>query len=343
MNEAVLTLAKEHGFDLAGVSPAQLNENAFDHYKGWVKAGRAGEMAYMERDPERRQSVNSIMPEAKSVISLAVNYYRPSRPGRKGDTGQIARYAYGRDYHKIMGKMLKRLSIALTEQFPDHQFRSYVDTGAVLEKSYAEQAGLGYTGKNTTLITPTHGSWVFLSEIITTLPLTPTPSEKDTCGHCRLCLDICPTGALVAPNELDSRKCISYLTIENRGPIPEELRPLIGDWLYGCDLCQEVCPKNSVAQKLSNDELVAKRIGGDTQELKEILELETKEQFDERYAGSPIRRAKREGLVRNACVVAANIGASSLLPQLQKLASEDESDLVREHANWAIRQLESKP
>lgn len=343
MSSSILQLAADHGFDLAGISPAALNESAFKHYEGWVQHGRAGSMTYMDRDPERRRGVTSIMPKAQSVICLATNYFKAGRPPRSGSDGQVARYAFGRDYHKIIGKKLKRLCADLRAQFPEHEFRSYVDTGPVLERSYAEQAGLGYIGKNTTLITQELGSYVFLSEILTTLPLEPTPvpaADQDTCGHCRLCLDICPTGALIGAGELDAKKCISYLTIENRGPIPVELRPLIGDWLYGCDLCQEICPKNNIAQDARDSELFAKRIGGDHHSLAAILKLRTKEQFDEHFAGSAMRRSKREGLVRNACVVTANIRAHDLMDLLREVAQRDESEMVREHAQWAIDQLE---
>ncbi len=335
----ILQRAADHGFDLAGISSIHIKPASFEHYQGWVTAGHAGEMVYMTRDPERRRSATNLLPGAQSVISLAINYYRPERPRLPHAAGQVARYAYGRDYHKIITKMLKRFIEDLKKQYPDASFRPYIDTGAVLERSYVEQAGLGYIGKNTMLITPKFGSWVFLAEILTTLDLPATTnSSPDICGHCRLCLDICPTEALVGEGELDARRCISYLTIEHRGSIPEELRPLMGDWLYGCDLCQEICPKNVVAQG-GGPEPLAVRIGGDHQLLRDVLELRTKEAFDERFAGSPMRRPKREGLLRNACIVSANIGATELLPLLQQVARDDSSELVREHAEWAAGQL----
>ncbi|MDP2624693.1 MAG: tRNA epoxyqueuosine(34) reductase QueG [Candidatus Peregrinibacteria bacterium] len=353
MQNSIQTLAKETGFDLVKFTSAQLNEPSFQAYSSWVLKGRAAEMAYMSRDLPRRRSVESLLPGAKSVVCLAVNYYRlqresasPNQQGAVEPSGQVARYAYGRDYHKIIEKMLKRLVRTLREEYPQHEWKSYVDTGAVLERSYSEQAGLGYIGKNTNLITPELGSWVFLAEVLTTMELTgrsdghETPT--DSCGHCRLCLDICPTGALVGERELDARKCISYLTIENRGPIPIELRPLIGDWIYGCDLCQEICPKNVRAQAISVEELVAKRIGGDFQLLGDILQLRTDEQFNERFAGSAMRRAKREGLVRNACVVVANVKATSLVPLLNEVLENDASEMVREHAEWALNQFKNE-
>lgn len=321
-----------------------LDPAAFAHYQGWVTAGRAGSMAYMARDPERRRSMGVLLPGARTVVSLGVNYYRFERPSLPHAAGRVARYAYGRDYHKILAGRLKRLVAALQKAYPDHEWRSTVDTSAVLEKAYAQQAGLGFIGKNTLLITPEYGSWVFLAEVVTTLSMDPPPStlrSQDSCGHCRLCLDICPTGALVGEYELDARRCIAYLTIEHRGSIPEALRPLMGDWLFGCDLCQEVCPQNTRAQATTDGEWTSVRLGGDHHLLSDILALETDDQCVTRFAGSPLLRAKREGLVRNACIVAANVGAHNLLPQLEQRAHTDASPVVREHAAWAVQRLSS--
>lgn len=378
--EEIFKLAKKCGFDLAGVAPTELPGEDFERYRGWVQEGRAGQMAYLEKDVMRRRAVTAIMSEAKSVICLGINYYpgpRATQSDKKfgisaaGPTigqpcparpcpapiGLIARYAYGPDYHKILAKMLKNLTRALTQKFPQNQFKTYADTGAVLEKAYARAAGLGVIGENTTLITPEFGSFVFLAEIITDLEIPPTlqpaaspdasavarsSSKADTkfCTHCGACLKICPTGALISPYKLDARRCISYLTIENRGPIPIEFRPLIGDHLFGCDLCLEICPQNQKrAQIISSDSPFAVRIGGDTQFLAEILNIRTDEEFNKKFQNSPIKRAKREGLLRNACVVVANTNSTELLPLLHELAKNDPSPLVREHAIWAINQL----
>ncbi|MBT7702880.1 tRNA epoxyqueuosine(34) reductase QueG [Candidatus Peregrinibacteria bacterium] len=343
----VVKIAEEIGFDLVGITGAELMKGAFEKYKGWVKEGRAGQMAYLEKDVGRRRGVAQIMPEAQSVICLAVNYCRQDKGGREAkpdkSVGQIARYAYGQDYHKILEKMLKKLTRELREKFPENQFKTYVDTGAVLEKAYAEQAGLGEIGENTTLITPKFGSFVFLAEVITDLKLEPTkPDLPPLCGRCQVCVGVCPTRALVGPNELDARRCISYLTIEHKGAIPEELRPLMGDWLYGCDVCQEICPQNmGWAKAAPKDEAHAPftvKIGGDWQILEEILRLKTDEEFKEKFAKSPIKRTGRERLIRNACVVAGNVGAVELLPLLQELA-HDKSELIQEHAQWAINRL----
>lgn len=343
-------LAEEIGFHLIRFTSAALKPESFRHYEQWVTNGRAGEMTYMSRDTERRRSAKALLPNATTVICLGVNYYRTERTQDKrvsSSTGQVARYAYGRDYHKVIEKMLKRLVRELRTHYPDERFKACVDTSAVLERAYAQQSGMGFIGKNTTLITPELGSWIFLCEVLTTLSIDAknralSRSEGDGCGHCRLCLDICPTGALVGPYELDAPKCISYLTIEHRGSIPIELRPLMGDWLYGCDLCQEICPHNVRAQATDVEELVAQRIGGDYQKLEDILKLDTDDAFNAYFAGSPMRRAKREGLVRNACIVAANVNAAELLPLLQKLACSDSSEIVREHAAWAVEALKNR-
>ncbi|EKD93852.1 MAG: hypothetical protein ACD_28C00039G0004 [uncultured bacterium] len=349
--------ALELGFDVVRATSARLNPAAFSHYEGWVTAGRAGEMAYMAQDPGRRNGVQALLPGAKSVICLGVNYYRLEREfpllkanektmaQEKISIGQVARYAYGRDYHKILSKRLKQLSQTLKTHYPQEEFKPYVDTGAILEKAYAEQSGLGFIGKNTLLITPELGSWIFLAEILTTLEIEIPGDEVERkaslkgCGHCRLCLDICPTGALIGPYELDARRCISYLTIEHRGSIPVELRPLMGDWLYGCDLCQEICPHNQRGEAVRLSALREPVIGGDFQLLSTILSLKTQEEFDVQFAGSPMRRAKREGIVRNACVLAANVKAIELLPLLETLARDDVSEMVREHAAWAVEML----
>lgn len=351
----VFESVKNCGFDLVGVAPAELpdEEGDFEKYQGWVKKGRAGQMAYLEKEVMRRRAVTEIMPEAKSVICLGINYYHgPRSPQPSVPIGRIAHYAHGQDYHKVLTKMLKNLTRALSTKFPKNQFKTYSDTGAVLEKAYARSAKLGVIGENTTLITPEFGSFVFLAEIITDLeippiasrPSSPPKSESlkpaELCTHCGACRKTCPTGALIAPYELDARRCISYLTIENRGPIPLELRPLIGDHLFGCDLCQEICPQNHIrAQIVPENSPFFEKISGETQLLKEILSLQTDEEFNEKFQNSPLKRAKREGLIRNACVVAANNNSIELLPILRRLAKNDPSLLVREHAAWAINKL----
>ena len=235
----------------------------------------------------------------KSVIILGVNYYY-DQPKLKSNHGRIARYAYGRDYHKIIGKMLKRLETRIIELKPKTKAKSYVDTGPVLERAYAEQAGLGFIGKNSCLITPEFGSWIFLAVTFTNLKLKPTRKPiKISCGTCTRCVDACPTGAIIAPGVIDANKCISYHTIENKSKIPESIVKKIHKTkrIFGCDICQEACPHNLARQK-SVPAKNSTKIAGDQLSLKSLAEIKTDQQFLTRFAGSPLMRAKRRGLQR---------------------------------------------
>lgn len=338
-----MRLAEDLGFDLVGFTGADLGTADFERYQEWVEEGCAAEMGYLERDVSRRKSVEEIMPEAHSVICLGINYYPGERPERPDGFGTVARYAHGQDYHEVVSDMLGQLTEKLREKFPENQFKFYVDTGAVLERAYSAAARLGMISENTTLVTPKFGSWVFLSEVITDLELAPSePPDEKLCGGCHACLEACPTNAFKGAYSLDARKCISYLTIENKGAIPEELRALIGGCLFGCDVCQEICPQNLSRAKVTRHKAFSKPVAGHFLDLEVILKLRTKEEFLERFGGSPVKRARREGLVRNACVVAANTGAKELLLLLEEVAREDESEMVREHAAWAIKELDKK-
>jgi epoxyqueuosine reductase len=267
-------------------------------------------MAWLE-NVEPRTRPELLLPGARSVIVIALNYYTPDSPLLPGH-GRIARYARGRDYHKVIGKILKKIAAFIKETAPDSRSKICVDSSPLLEKSYAVKAGLGFIGKNTTLITPQFGSYVFLGEIITTLELecdTPHAAPEyitGTCGTCTRCLDACPTGALTAPGCMDARRCISYLTIENKGEIPPELATKIGTRIFGCDGCQEVCPYNKSFAKPAADQDVAKPLAGSSLPLKDILEIRTDAQFLARFAGSPLTRAKRAGLQRNAEIALTN-------------------------------------
>lgn len=304
--------ARELGFDLIGVSPAVLENKYTRAFNDWLGKKYQAEMKYMEKK-ELRNDLGKILPRARAVICLATNYYHA--PDKlKPRHGRVARYAYGRDYHKIIGKKLKTLEAHIHKLAPAAEIRSYVDTGPVLERAFAEQAGIGFIGKNSCLITPEYGSWVFLAEIITTLPLPPDRKTLNTekpfagCGGCRKCIDACPTGAIVAPGVIDSSKCISYLTIENRQDIPPKLAKIIkkARLLYGCDICQEVCPHNNSRQRIStHPELKIPRLAGDQLPLQKILSLTTDAQFLTHFAGSPLMRAKRTGLQRNALTLAS--------------------------------------
>lgn len=392
--DKIENIAKELGFDLVGIANISISDERSaidDKLDEWVNDGCRADMKWFADSLEKRKDILKVMPGAKSVICIAMNYYGGEDEKRKNKSfGQIARYAYGRDYHKIFDKKLKLFAQKLQEVFPENDFRYYSDTGPVLERVWAQRAGLGFVGKNTNLITK-YGSWVLLGEVITDIdvasydnhdfsgpqfaapaaaPVTgsaknllyeqnqsfsPAPASSkpwlsstqqiNTCGSCRRCLDACPTGALVAlpagrqgPYTVDARKCISYLTIEHKGEIPVELREKIGNRIFGCDACQEVCPFNvGRQQKGKNIELTEKAIAGSVRDLKEILSIKTDEEFLEKFAGSPVMRAKRRGLVRNACIVAGNSGDKSLIPYLEALLSDN--DIVASHAKWAIDRL----
>ena len=257
-----------------------------------------------------------LLPGAKSIIVIGINYYRETAPVPPCH-GRVARYAHGRDYHKVIGKILRALAAYKKETAPKALCKICVDSSPLMEKSYAVKAGLGFIGKNTTLITPQFGSYVLLGEIITTLKLkcdkskipgmshSPEKSASPgTCGTCTRCLDSCPTKALTGPGKMDTRRCISYLTIENKGGIPREYHPKIGNRIFGCDACQEVCPYNKTLAKPATNKEIIRPIAGPSLPLKKILAIRSDEEFQRRFAGSPLMRAKRAGLQRNArCVI----------------------------------------
>ncbi len=314
------------------------HEEAAKTFADWLSAGRHADMTWLEKTPARRTRPDMHVPDACSVLMLAVNYYRdtpsPDMPG----SGRIARYAAGEDYHRVIDAGLKGLCRDLKNRFPETGARFYVDYGPVLERAFAERAGLGFIGKSANLIHPAYGTYVFLATIITNLRLPVHNPAPGTCGECRRCIDVCPTGALTGPFEIDAALCISYLTIENRGPIPRRLRPLIGNWLFGCDLCQEVCPYNARAQTGANPAIARTTIAGTSLDVAEVLGIRADEAFSRRFSRSPLRRAKRAGLLRNAAVVAGNSGNSDLVDPLIS-ALGDPSPLVRGHAVWALDNL----
>ncbi|WOO39523.1 tRNA epoxyqueuosine(34) reductase QueG [Rubellicoccus peritrichatus] len=322
--------AAELGFDAFGVASIE-PELRREYYLRWINDGQHGEMSWLERNNERRLQPSAILPEARSIICLGFNYYQPDPPRR----GRIAKYALGKDYHKLILKKLKSLCTVMREEFGSDQ-KPYVDTGPVLEKPIAEQAGLGWQGKSTILLNARHGTWLFLANILTTLELEPDTPAKDRCGTCTRCIDACPTDAITAPYKLDARRCIAYLTIEHKGAIPIEFRRGIGDRVYGCDECLDVCPWNRFA-KLTRE---AKFTPMPHPDLIESLEL-TQEQFDEQFAGTPIRRLGLSRWKRNTCVVLGNVGNTDDLVTLKKMALSDD-ELVAEHASWAIQEIEER-
>jgi epoxyqueuosine reductase len=347
--------ALELGFDACHFTNAAAPESA-RKLRRWLDDGRHGQMAYLARNAHKRIDPQLVLPGAKGVIVLASTYSedrdrnpaRPAQAGRQNETrntkhetqnrGVTARYARFADYHDVLAGPLKQLA-DFTTQLGVAGTRSlwYVDTGPLLERDLAQRAGLGFVGKHTNLISRRLGNWFFLSEIITTLELAPDALEKNRCGSCVRCITACPTQAITAPFQLDARRCISYLTIELKGSIPIELRPAIHNRIYGCDDCLEVCPWNKFAQE---GKLMKPHARADlaTPELTELLLLDDAG-FKRRFAGTPMLRTKRRGLLRNVCVALGNVGDGSSLPALRR-AAVDPEPLIAEHALWAIERIE---
>jgi len=299
-------------------------------------------MEYLERHAESKLAPAAILPGCQAVIVVALGYYQaepPAAPRSASATGRVARYAWGRDYHKTIQKRLRALRADLQAAAPDARFQTGSDATPLLETYFAAQAGLGFRGKHTLVINGQLGSWFFLGEVLSTVAVEPygRPTSKRCGSQCTHCIDVCPTRAIVGPYQLDASRCISYLTIEHRGPVDPELRPLMGDWLFGCDLCQEVCPWTVRARATTEPDFLNQRAGA-TPELAEILTLRGHEDMVARFAGSPLMRAGRDRLVRNACTVAANVGARALLPQLRALQNDADPG-VAEHARWAVARL----
>jgi len=330
--------ARRLGFDLVGVADPDPGLT-MRRYRDWLARGYHAEMGYLARPDavEKRADPRALMPEVRSIVVVGLNYYPGDFPPTGAHTGRISRYAWGADYHDVMMEMLQQLFGWIAAQVGrPTAHRAYVDFGPILERELARRAGLGWIGKNTHLIHPTLGSYVFLGELLLDLELeADAPFADDRCGNCTACLDACPTGALVAPHTLDARRCISYLTIEHRDAIPDVLRPLMGDWIFGCDICQEVCPWNKrFARPAEPSILHPKR---PTLDLTELLALDGRA-FRARFRNTPLWRPRRAGLLRNAAVVLGNLGASAAIPALEE-ACFDENPLVVGHAVWALEQI----
>jgi len=327
------------GFDLVGISPVRppAHERSF---ADWLRRGFAGEMGYMERTAELRRRPEELVPWAKSVVSVGLNYQTADdRPARPTPTqGWISRYAWGDDYHQLMMRKLENLLGKITALCGDEptEGRAFVDSGPVLERDFAGVAGLGWIGKNTQLISPKRGSWFFLGELFLSISLAYDTPVRDRCGACDLCLKACPTQAFVGPYILDARRCISYLTIELKGWMPRHLRPLVGAHIFGCDICQEVCPYNVKAMP-TNERALEPRAGLHAPELIELLSLNDAE-FRRRFHGSPVLRAKRRGFLRNVAVALGNGGSPLAVPGLASALSDNEP-LVRGHSAWALGRI----
>ena len=330
-------LALEAGFDLAGVAPAEAPER-LGFFPEWVARGYAGEMAYLTTQVERRRDARAAFPWARSVLCVGLQYDSalPYSTEAPADRGWISRYAWGDDYHDVMVARLRRLEERLSEALGPLRSRSYADTGPVVERAYAAEAGLGAQGKNTCLLHPEHGSWFFLGVVVLDRELLSDSPRPDMCGTCTACLDACPTGAFPEPYVLDATRCISYLTIEVKGSIPEPLRAGVGRHVFGCDICQDVCPWNRRRSR-EGDPAFEPRPGAWAPELPPLARLDPAG-FGERFRKSPVKRAKRRGLLRNVAVALGNSGDAAHRPLLESLL-RDEDPVVREHAAWALERL----
>jgi epoxyqueuosine reductase len=338
IEDQVKSRAAELGFDACRIASARVATHA-DAFREWIAAGKHGEMAWLERSPDRRCDPREVLPGCKSLICLALNYFPGDRPFPEGHPGgyRIARYAWNNDYHDLLDARLRDFDADLRNLGGIQ--KPYVDTGPVLERDFATDSGLGWNGKSTMQIHPRLGTWFFLAEILTTLELAPDPPFGDHCGKCTRCISACPTQAITAPHRLDARRCISYLTIENKGPIPLEFREAIGDRIYGCDDCLDACPWNRFAE-MSREAAFHARGEVFRHRLRDFLTLDD-EAFRKLFAKSPIKRIKRARFLRNVCVALGNTGGAGDLPALE-MAAADPAPLIAGHAGWAIREISSR-
>jgi epoxyqueuosine reductase len=336
--ERIKAKARELGFDLCGIAPAD-NFPELGYLDEWLALGYAGAMDYMSRSADRRADVRNVVPGARTVIVTGTIYNTAPRASAGPSDAVIARYALGDDYHDVLKTRLNALLASMRAEAPEpFEARAYVDTGPVQERVYAQYAGLGWIGKNTCLINAEHGSWLFLAEIITTLDLEPDTQALEQCGSCRRCLDACPTGALVDAGVLDSTRCISYLTIELRTAIADEYRAALGNHVYGCDICQDVCPYNRPAS-LSDDSAWQARDGLDLPRLVDLWRRSDAE-LGMLLKGSAMKRAKLSGLRRNLAVAIGNSGDRLAADELHRERQDQPSaadPMVREHIDWALR------
>ncbi|MBM7061224.1 tRNA epoxyqueuosine(34) reductase QueG [Pseudomonas sp. UL073] len=335
--QSIKDWGRELGFQQVGIAGLDLAEHE-SHLQRWLAAGYQGEMDYMAAHGSKRSHPEQLVPGTLRVVSLRMDYLPGDTQMAKRlaapEQAYVSRYALGRDYHKLVRKRLQQLAERIQAAIGPFGYRAFVDSAPVLEKALAEQAGLGWIGKNTLVLNRQAGSWFFLGELFVDLPLpVDAPHASEHCGRCSACLDICPTAAFVAPYVLDARRCISYLTIELKGAIPEELRPLIGNRVFGCDDCQIVCPWNRFARPTSQGDFQP-RHGLDNATLAELFRW-SEEEFLSRTEGSPLRRAGYERWLRNLAVGLGN--APSSIPVLEALQArrDDPSALVREHVQWA--------
>jgi epoxyqueuosine reductase len=337
LKSQLVNFAGELGFDSCRIAACSPPAHA-EEFRDWLDESAHGEMEYMARGEEKRRDPQKVLPGAKSIIVLAMNYFQGEAAHRiAATTGRIARYAWGDDYHEVIEAKLNKIDIFLRGLGGAQ--KCYVDTGPILERDHAANAGVGWHGKSTMLIDEKLGTWFFLAEILTTLDLPSDAPARDRCGTCLRCIAACPTGAITAPHKLDARRCISYLTIELQSSIPVELRPLIGDRIFGCDDCLDACPWNRFA-KVSRESAFSARRSTTGFALRDYLTLNETE-FRNLFRDSPIKRIKRRGFLRNVCVALGNVGTNDDLPALYR-AVLDSEPLIAEHATWAVDQIEAR-
>ncbi len=338
LEEQIKDHARTLGFDLVGIAPAT-EADGFERLSDWLARGFAGEMAYMQRHAEARRHPSAVLHDVRSVVMVAMNYAPAELPpgGNNNPVARIARYALGADYHDVLRTRLNRLLSLVQEEAPGCLGRGVVDTAPLLERDFARRAGLGWFGKNTMLIDRHLGSYFFLGALLLDLELQPDAAHTTShCGKCTACLEACPTAAFPEPGVLDSRRCLSYLTIELKGSVPEEFRPAMTDWLFGCDICQEVCPWNRKAPG-GREPAFAPRPDLVALDPVEVLSL-SEEEFRRRFRDTALSRTKRRGLVRNAVLIVGNRGERAALPALRQLL-DDPEPVVREAAAWALERI----
>lgn len=330
----IMARARASGFDLVGVARPELPPRYGEAFARWIADGCHGEMAFLADRVARGVGPDHLLEGVRSVVVLAIGY-RPAQD----QPGPVARYARGRDYHKVLGAMLRPLVREVGERWGGRA-RAFVDTGPLSERAYAEMAGLGRIGRNSCLITPTFGSWVLLAVMLTDLDLEPDTNGLPAldCAACKRCIEACPAAAIRSDRTVDARRCVSYLTIENRGAIPEPLRPACGKQVFGCDRCQEVCPHNREAGSATVPRLVP-RLDPDATHLEKLLAISDHESLTLAFAGTPLMRAKRFGIVRNAIVAAGNRRDNRLRPELERIAATDPDPALRQHATWALEAM----
>jgi epoxyqueuosine reductase len=333
--------ARAAGFDLVGVTGAGPLKEGGERLEEWQEAGMAADMGYMQRPVELLSNPRRLQKSARSVVSLGVSYYPGEHPENLEGGGRVARYAWGKDYHAVIKERLRGLRGELEEALGVRiKARTFTDAVPLLERSAAQHAGLGFFGRNSCLIDGDIGSYFFIADLILDQDVEPDAEGTGTCGKCTRCMSSCPTGAIKAPGVVDARLCISYLTIENGGEIPRGLRKAVGDWAFGCDVCQEVCPYNKRKAKRSRwPEFSARAGAGPYLKITEVLDIRGEEGFEERFGDTPLTRPGRAGLLRNCCVAAGNLGLVEATPALVRCLREDASPLVRGHAAWALGEI----